>query len=123
MTLDQIKKTYRGRWVVAYACKIAEATLYGGCVIAVQEQADPDYSELKKFRNRFAKQHADKNPIYCFCVDNHEGTERMALTYDNGVEAKKVFPSLRVEKSKAEEALDGIPEDFLAEAIKASIKP
>ena len=122
MKLEEIKETYGTCWVVAYLCKIKDSTLYGGCVIAVQNQPSADYSELKKFRNKFAKQYPDKNPVYCFRLENLKGSGRLSLIYDNRIEAIRRLPTPKVTKSELEEIIEGIPEKHLALAISTSMK-
>ena len=121
MTIPEMYRNFESRGIIAYSCKIVNSVLEGGVVIAVQDEADADSGEIKKYQRQLRKQHPDKAPIYYLRLEPGEGNQRISLTYDNGSGEKKIMPKLEVVKSEAEQALSSVPTDLLAQAL-ATIK-
>ena len=121
MTISRIYDQFGSRGVVAYSCKVINSVLEGGVVVAV-EDTGADSAGIKEYQRQLKKQHPSKSPMYYLRVEPGEGNQRLILTYDSGGGEKKVVPKLEVKKSEAEQAIEQIPLEFLAEALATSVR-
>jgi len=122
LTIAQIHEKFGSRAVVAYSCKIVDKVLEGGAIIAVANAPDSDPTELKEYQKKLKKQHPDKHPVLFLRVEKDEKFNRIILTYDYGNGEKKVAPMLEVKKTEAEEKIETVPVEFLAQALSAATK-
>jgi hypothetical protein len=118
MNISQMHDKFGSRGLVAYSCKIVDSVLEGGVVVAVQDENNTDSSGIKAYLRQLRKKHPDKDPIYYLRAEKDEAHDRLLLTYDYGRGERKTVPKLEVKKSKAEQAIAQIPDEFLAQALK-----
>jgi hypothetical protein len=118
MNISQMHDIFGERGLVAYSCKIVDSGLEGGVVIAVQNENTTDTAELKAYQRQLRKKHPDKDPIYYLKIEKDEPNDRLLLTYDHGAGERKIMPKLEVKKSKAQKAIEQVPDEFLAQALK-----
>ena len=122
MSISRIYDEFGSRGVVAYSCKVVDSVLEGGVVIAVEDEAGADNSGIKDYHRQLRKKHPDKSPIYYLRVEQDEKSKRLLLTYDGGGGEKKVTPKLEVKKSEAQQAIEQVPFELLAQALSTSVK-
>jgi len=120
MTVSDMYRAFGSRGVVAYSCKIVDSVLEGGVVIAVQNEGVTDTTEIKTYQRKLRKMHPEKDPIYYIRMEQDEKYKQVVLIYDWGNGERKVAPKLEVKKSEAEQAIEAIPDNILAQALKFS---
>jgi hypothetical protein len=122
LTLAEIYNTYGKRAVVAYNCKMAaDAAPRGGYVIAAQNKPGTDYLKLKKYMRQFQKKYPAKQPVYFIRFEDGESEHQLTLIYDNGSKEKRHLPEIEEKKSERQQAVEKIPAELLAQALKSKL--
>ena len=117
MELPKIYANFGSRPVIAYNCELVKETPMGGYVIAVQNEGDEDTSGIKEYMRQLKGRFSEKEPICFVCVRED------SLVYDKGAGEVKTLPEIQEKKpSKAQRALEGIPDEILAKALASSVK-
>ena len=117
MQLQQIYANFGSKPVVAYGCKVKNNTPTGGYVIAAQNNPGENPDAIKLYMKQLKERFPEKEPIYWICIKED------GITYDFGEGEVKTLPEI-MEKppSKAQKAVDGIPDEILARALASAFK-
>jgi len=121
MALAEIHETFGRRGVVAYSCEVVGLAPVGGFVIAVADSADGDTSILKEYRRQMAHKHPDREPLFYIQVERADAGH-LVVSYDVGDGEKRAAQSIEVKKPKALEAIERVPSEGLAQALKTILR-
>ena len=114
LELPIIYTLYGSRPVIAYNCKVGNGAPYGGFVIAVQNDADGPTEGIKAYMAQLKERYFSREPIYYICVKEN------VIVYDMGKGEVETLPDIIEKKpSKAQQAVESIPDEVLAQILSA----
>ena len=116
LSTDEIRNKYTKRGVLAHSCVVEGTDIKGGCVFAVALEPGVGYDELKELQIKMKKSQPNRKPICYLCLSKKEPVRSENIEAEPESDTK--LKPITLHNDPVLDALMGLPDDVLADALK-----